>query len=74
MRTGITHEFRDPELLALALTHRSAAGTHNERLEFLGDAIIGFVIAEFLYQKFPRADEGQLTRTRATLVLSLIHI
>lgn len=68
MRTGITHEFGDPALLTLALTHRSAAGTHNERLEFLGDAIIGFVIAEFLYQKFPRADEGQLTRTRATLV------
>jgi len=68
LRTGITHEFGDPALLTLALTHRSAAGAHNERLEFLGDAIIGFVIAEFLYQKFPRADEGQLTRTRATLV------
>jgi len=68
LRIGVTHEFRDPALLALALTHRSAAGAHNERLEFLGDAIIGFVIAEFLYSKFPRADEGQLTRTRATLV------
>lgn len=68
MRTGITHEFRNPALLHLALTHRSAASAHNERLEFLGDAIIGFVIADFLYQHFPQADEGQLTRARAALV------
>ena len=52
----------------MALTHRSAGKPNNERLEFLGDAIIGFLVAEFLFQRFPDADEGQLTRTRASLV------
>ncbi len=64
----LRHQFADPELLQLALTHRSASNRHNERLEFLGDAIIGATVAEFLYQRFPRADEGQLTRMRASLV------
>ncbi|MEO5341989.1 MAG: ribonuclease III [Gammaproteobacteria bacterium SHHR-1] len=62
------HGFADPRLLQLALTHRSAGGEHNERLEFLGDAILGFAIAEALYRRFPRADEGQLSRLRASLV------
>ncbi|MBF0254886.1 MAG: ribonuclease III [Gammaproteobacteria bacterium] len=62
------HAFADPELLRLALTHRSAGGEHNERLEFLGDAILGFAIADALYHRFPRADEGQLSRLRASLV------
>jgi ribonuclease-3 len=65
---GIGHRFKDPQLLVLALTHRSASNRHNERLEFLGDAVIGLFIADFLYAQFPRADEGQLTRARATLV------
>jgi len=65
---GISHRFRDAELLTLALTHRSARHQHNERLEFLGDAVIGLFIAEYLYAHFPRADEGQLTRARAALV------
>ena len=64
----LAYEFSDPALLQLALTHRSAAKANNERLEFLGDAILGQVIAERLYRQFEDADEGQLTRTRALLV------
>lgn len=64
----LAYEFSDPELLQLALTHRSAAKANNERLEFLGDAVLGQVIAECLYRQFADADEGQLTRCRALLV------
>lgn len=64
----IGYQFNDQDLLLQALTHRSAKGTHNERLEFLGDSILGFVIAEALYQKFPKHDEGDLTRMRSSLV------
>jgi len=60
--------FSDPDLVRRALTHRSAAADNNERLEFLGDSVLGFVIAERLYQKFSGADEGVLSRLRATLV------
>lgn len=60
--------FRDPVLLRRALTHRSASNDNNERLEFLGDAVLGQVVADYLYREFPDADEGQLTRTRALLV------
>jgi ribonuclease III len=51
-----------------ALTHRSARGANNERLEFLGDAVVGLVVAELLYERFPKVDEGVLTRMRARLV------
>lgn len=64
----LTHAFRDEQLLEQALTHRSAGNRHNERLEFLGDAILGLVVAEELYRRFPDANEGQLTRLRASLV------
>lgn len=64
----IGYEFEQPSLLIQALTHRSAKGAHNERLEFLGDSILGFVIAEALYDKFPKQDEGDLTRMRSSLV------
>lgn len=60
--------FKDQGLLTLALTHRSVGHRNNERLEFLGDALLGFVIAEALFHRFPDADEGQLTRLRAALV------
>lgn len=60
--------FNDPELFATALTHRSASANNNERLEFLGDSILGFVIAEVLYGKFSEAPEGVLSRLRASLV------
>ena len=62
------YTFNNTDLLLQALTHRSAKGTHNERIEFLGDSILGFVIAEVLYQQFPSHDEGDLTRMRSSLV------
>ncbi len=60
--------FKDESLLDLALTHRSFKSNNNERLEYLGDAILSFVIAEALYFKFPKAKEGQLSRLRSLLV------
>lgn len=65
---NIGHRFADPSLRERALTHRSAAAGHNERLEFLGDAVVNLVVAEALYQRFPNADEGWLTRARSQLV------
>ncbi len=64
----LQYEFSDRELLRRALTHRSRASLHNERLEFLGDSILGFIAAEFLYTKFANIPEGTLTRLRARLV------
>ncbi len=60
--------FNNPQLFIRALTHRSASSNNNERLDFLGDAILGFVIAEQLYLLFPDAPEGVLSRLRASLV------
>ena len=68
MADRIGHPFVRPELLAQALTHRSAGAPHNERLEFLGDALVNLFAAEALYARRPRADEGALTRARAELV------
>ncbi|OEC38699.1 ribonuclease III [Pseudomonas sp. 1D4] len=62
------HTFNDQGLMTLALTHRSYAGRNNERLEFLGDAVLNFVAGEALYERFPQAREGQLSRLRARLV------
>ena len=62
------HAFADGDLLQQALTHRSAGSPHNERLEFLGDALVNQFVAEALYQHWPKADEGALTRARAELV------
>ncbi len=61
-------KFNNFELFTLALTHRSAGSRNNERLEFLGDSILGFVIANKLYELFPDAPEGVLSRLRANLV------
>lgn len=63
-----SHRFADPGLLQQALTHRSAGAPHNERLEFLGDGIVNLLVAEVLFQRWPKADEGALTRARAELV------
>lgn len=62
------YQFTHPTLLDLALTHRSYAEKNNERLEFLGDAIVNCVIGEMLFQRFVEAQEGDLSRWRATLV------
>lgn len=64
----LKYEFKQAKFLKVALTHRSKGGDHNERLEFLGDAVVNFVIAEALYQQFPTATEGELSRWRASLV------
>jgi len=62
------HSFRRPELLRLALTHRSFAAEHNERLEFIGDGVLNCAVALMLYQRFPQLPEGDLSRLRANLV------
>jgi ribonuclease-3 len=64
----IGYQFVRADLLEQALTHRSAGARHNERLEFLGDALVNLIIAEALYVLWPKADEGALTRARAELV------
>lgn len=64
----LQYQFNDQGLLTLALKHRSVGGESNERLEFLGDSILNFVIAEQLFLKFPRESEGVLSRLRASLV------
>jgi ribonuclease-3 len=68
VRARLGHEPGDAALFELALTHRSAAGDNNERLEFLGDAVLNLLVAEHLYERFPDADEGTLSRLRASLV------
>jgi ribonuclease-3 len=65
---ALGYTFTNTELLEQALTHRSAAKQHNERLEFLGDAILGMIVGETLYKRFPQEPEGKLTRMRSTLV------
>ena len=66
--TRLGHRFGDPALLDAALTHRSAGRANYERLEFLGDAVLNFAVAVLVYRAFPAADEGDLSRYRATLV------
>jgi len=68
LETSIGYSFEDRNLLGQALTHRSVGKIHNERMEFLGDAILDMVIAERLFAKFPAAAEGDLSRMRANLV------
>ena len=69
LQRRLGYRFRNPELLHAALTHRSMAGApNNERLEFLGDALLNGIVAEALYHRCPQASEGDLSRLRATLV------
>ncbi len=69
LASRIGYQFQQPELLQLALTHRSVSHKYNyERLEFLGDALLGMIIANYLYDTYPNENEGRLTRMRATLV------
>lgn len=70
VRERLGYEVRDVALFSAALTHRSAARAHNERLEFLGDAVLNLSIAEHLFRTHPQADEGDLSRLRAWLVSS----
>lgn len=68
LQTRLGHRFADPRLLQRALTHRSFGADHNERLEFLGDAVLNLAVSSLLYDRFSGADEGDLTRVRAHLV------
>jgi ribonuclease-3 len=68
LEARLDHRFGDTALLEQALTHRSFGPQHNERLEFLGDGVLGCAIAEELYARFPSLPEGKLTRLRASLV------
>lgn len=65
---ALGYRFSDPELLKLALTHRSAGGRNNERLEFLGDALVNAAVAQALFRRHPTMEEGDLSRLRASLV------
>lgn len=68
LERSLGHRFRNLDLLEQALTHRSFGSPHNERLEFLGDGVLGCVITEELYSRFPERTEGELSRLRANLV------
>ncbi len=68
LESALGHSFQEPALLAQALTHKSFARSHNERLEFLGDAVLGYVVAEELYRQQPDAHEDTMSLLRASLV------
>ena len=68
LQKRLQHQFSDESLLMRAVTHRSFSADHNERLEFLGDAVLGVVVADMLYQRLKNLPEGDLSRVRANLV------
>ncbi|MDE0926227.1 MAG: ribonuclease III [Methylophilaceae bacterium] len=68
LQKQLGYEFKEPALLKQALTHRSYASNNNERLEFLGDGVLNFIVAHQLYQRFQKLPEGDLSRLRAQLV------
>ncbi|MGB1703070.1 MAG: ribonuclease III family protein, partial [Cycloclasticus sp.] len=68
LQKKIKAHFEDHALLEQALTHRSIGVNNNERLEFLGDSILGFIMADEIYTRFPNVDEGVMSRLRAHLV------
>ena len=68
LQARLGHRFTDAGLLQRALTHRSFGADHNERLEFLGDAVLSMAVSSLLYERFAGSDEGDLTRVRAHLV------
>lgn len=68
LQQRLGHRFAEPELLSRAVTHRSFGADHNERLEFLGDAVLSLAISALLFERFGGSDEGDLTRVRAHLV------
>lgn len=68
LQQRLAHEFRQPQLLQQALTHRSFSADHNERLEFLGDSVLNLAVASLLYRRLQQQPEGELSRVRANLV------
>ena len=68
LMSKLGYQFQDVDLLKKALTHKSLSSQHNERLEFLGDALLNLYVTEYLYNKFDSLDEGKLTQFKATIV------
>jgi ribonuclease-3 len=68
LQERLNYSFKDESVLMLALSHRSCGSRNNERLEFLGDAILGLSVTDILYRKFPKAREGELSRMRSQIV------
>ena len=68
MPAALSYRFQNPDLRTRALSHRSVGAANNERLEFLGDGLLNMLVAEMLFEQFPKADEGELTRRRSHLV------
>ncbi len=68
LQERLQYKFSDQTLLTLALSHRSCGSKNNERLEFLGDAVLGVTVSNFLFQRFPEAREGDLSRNRSQIV------
>jgi len=68
LESALGYQFRNKDLLEQAVTHRSHSARHNERLEFLGDSVLNFVVAALLFERFDKIDEGDLSRVRASLV------
>ena len=68
LQKRLQHDFANPKLLALALTHRSFSSDHNERIEFLGDSVLNLAVAGLLYEQLSELPEGDLSRVRANLV------
>lgn len=68
LQNTLAYQFEDTALLSLAVTHRSAGADHNQRLEFLGDAGLGMIMADLLYRRWPQSAEGSLSQLRASLV------
>ena len=68
LQEALNYQFSDRSLVDLALTHRSANTINNERLEFLGDSLLGYIVADILFENYPEASEGELSRMRSTLV------
>ena len=68
LQARVGHRFAQPGLLVRSVTHRSFSSHHNERLEFLGDAVLNLAVSQLLFERFAQSDEGDLTRVRAHLV------
>ena len=68
LQQRLQYEFSDQQLLTLALSHRSCGSKNNERLEFLGDSVLGATVSDFLFRQFPDAREGDLSRMRSQIV------
>ena len=72
LESMVGYQFLDSRLLERALTHRSFSGFNNERLEFLGDSVLGVIVSTILYRLYAESEEGELTRMRAQVVKKIV--